>query len=441
MLTNLQEAIERIKVGGRDEADIQAIASATETGEIVLVSGSRAVGINGDLTDTSVLTGNKNVTGDRNVIIYGADAQALQSIISQHSSSGLFPEPDYSVNIETIKQIVREEIRLPRKEYGNSVGLGFNTLIELMQLPEVYSTVITFRVDFHTACEQINIIDKYKAVHDLLHTLEFQCYSVIVQEAKRFPDDEIALDNLRDYEANLQEILHSLQDIVQQESTVITGDRWLKDLKLARHQLQEAIEELDMQKLQNAIRILNRVLAIQPSQINTKLNTAARVLHLPSLVNAMTKMWEKLSASNVQQEKFQQFQEGVNAFSNLNSRLDALVKAHDYWQKLDLELRLIEANLERDLAELKDSWHYLKEWTASLFDQQADEWTMSFQQESQKLDAALDNQNPIMIKRHFRMYRRRASDRFFQVDVTLKHLCEELREIGVPLESILRMIE
>ncbi len=36
---------------------------------------------------------------------------------------------------ETIKRIVREELRLPQREYGDPVGLGLNALAELMQYP------------------------------------------------------------------------------------------------------------------------------------------------------------------------------------------------------------------------------------------------------------------------------------------------------------------
>ncbi|MBF2046884.1 MAG: hypothetical protein IGS54_05860 [Elainella sp. C42_A2020_010] len=87
------------------------------------------------------------------------------------------------------------------------------------------------------------------------------------------------------------------------------------------------------------------------------------------------------------------------------------------------------------------SWPDLKERTEALFDPTADQWTLAFQQDSQNLDAALHAKNPAKIKRYFRMYRRRASERFYQVDVTLRRLCEELREVGEPLASVLRMIE
>ncbi|WP_017302004.1 hypothetical protein [Nodosilinea nodulosa] len=114
---------------------------------------------------------------------------------------------------------------------------------------------------------------------------------------------------------------------------------------------------------------------------------------------------------------------------------------HDYWQEIDLELRRIESNLDQNLVELEMSWPDLKARSDRLFDAGADQWTLAFQQDSQNLDMALKAQNPIKIKRYFRLYRRRARERFYQVDVTLKRLCEELREVGEPLASVLRIIE
>lgn len=346
------------------------------------------------------------------------------------------------IDPETIKQIIREELRLPQKDYGNSVGLGLTALAELMHHPKVRSAVITFEADFRAACRWIDIIANYKELHDLLHTLEFQCYSGIIQESKRFLDqDETALDILIDHELTLQKILGEVKDVAGRETIATRELLWLKDLERAQAELHSAIEELDIRRLQRTIWLLNRVLAIQPSQINTNLNAAAKALQLPALVNAMNDIWKNLVESNLNQEKIQQFQKGVDVLAELNQRLAALVLGHDYWQGFDLELRRIEGNLDRDLIELEMSWPDLKERTEVLFDPTADQWTLAFQQDSQNLNAALSAQNPAKIKRYFRMYRRRASERFYQVDVTLKRLCEELRDVGEPLVSVLRMIE
>ena len=88
MSENLQEIVERVKAGSRNETDIQALATAIQAGKIVLASAPGAVGVGGDVTNSQVVPGNKNVIGDGNIVIYGADAQIIQSVLSHRSGSG-----------------------------------------------------------------------------------------------------------------------------------------------------------------------------------------------------------------------------------------------------------------------------------------------------------------------------------------------------------------
>ena len=347
----------------------------------------------------------------------------------------------YQADPETVKRIVREELRVADKNYGEPVSQGLNALVELMQVPAVKDAVITFRVVFQAACDQIDVIANYKALHDLLHTLEFQCYGVIVQAARRFPDDDLALEDLMEYELTLQDLLAELQQVAAQETIATNEVRWLAELQKARAELNSAIAQLELGPLKRTIWLLNRVLANQPDRINTKLTEAARSLRLPDLVEAMQFVAEHLAGAQLDAQKLQQFEQGVEVLEALNQRLGALVIGHDYWQSFDREMRRIEATLAQDLIELEMSWPYLQDQAGGLIDPEADTWTIAFQKDSQNLDEALEAQHPVKIRRYFRLYRKRASQRFFQVDVTLKRLCEELREVGGPLASILRMME
>ncbi|MBD2451490.1 hypothetical protein H6G76_31120 [Nostoc sp. FACHB-152] len=139
-------------------------------------------------------------------------------------------------------------------------------------------------------------------------------------------------------------------------------------------------------------------------------------------------------------DKASQFNDGVEALASLEHSLTILVHSHNDWQELDLELRRIEANIEQDIFELELSWPDLKAMAESLYSS-IDEWALLFQQDSENLDSAIASKNPVKVKRYFRSYRRRAGDRFFRVDMDLKRLCGNLRIVGEPLVSVLRLIE
>ena len=227
----------------------------------------------------------------------------------------------YQADPETVKRIVREELRVADKDYGEPVSQGLNALVELMQVPAVKDAVITFRVVFQAACDQIDVIANYKALHDLLHTLEFQCYGVIVQAARRFPDDELALEDLMEYELTLQDLLAELQQVAAQETIATNEVRWLAELQKARAELNSAIAQLELGPLKRTIWLLNRVLANQPDRINTKLTEAARSLRLPDLVEAMQFVAEHLAGAQLDAQKLHQFEQGVEVLEALNQRL------------------------------------------------------------------------------------------------------------------------
>jgi hypothetical protein len=289
-------------------------------------------------------------------------------------------------------------------------------------------------------CEQIDVVGNYKDLHDLLHTLEFQCYSGIVQVARRFPDEETALDDLMDYELTLQEIVTDVREVAVRGTLATNETLWIKDLERTTEELRGAIENLETRQLKRAVWLINRVLAIQPSRINTSLNTAARALRLPALVKAMTCVRDNLAHGELDPEKTSQFKDGVEALANLERSLAVLVRTHNDWQELDLELRRIEANLEQDIFELEMSWLDLKAMAESLYSTTIDNWALSFKKDSDNLDSAIAAQNPAKVKRCFRSYRSRAGQRFHRVDVDLKRLCGNLRIVGEPLASVLRMI-
>lgn len=389
------------------------------------------------LTDGLEIT--QTVRGDRTQTIGQVSGGA--AIASVEGEQIHIDNRTYQADPEAVKRMVREELRVAHTEYGQPVKQGLDALVALMRVPAVKAAVITFRVVFQAACEQIEVIANYKALHDLLHTLEFQCYSVIAQEAKRFPDDEMALDNLMAHELTLQTLIEELQQVSARETLASYEVRWLSELQTAQAELHNALEQMDVEPLKRTIWLLNRVLANQPDRINTNLTAAARSLRLPELVQAMQFIDEQLADIPLDTEKRQQFEQGVEVLDRLNQRLGALVIGHDYWQTFDREMRRIEATLSRDLIELEMSWPYLQNQAGGIVDAEADQWTIDFQKDSEYLDAAITEQHPVKIKRYFRRYRRRAGQRFFQVDVTLNRLCEELREVGGPLASVLRMME
>jgi hypothetical protein len=207
----------------------------------------------------------------------------------------------------------------------------------------------------------------------------------------------------------------------------------LRDLSLA-------ITTQDASRLDSALNTIKRILATEPSLINARLTEAARALPLSALLSAFTRVCNELGRADVDKARLSEFKSGVEALQKLTDELNRLIDDHDSWQTRDNEVRRIEATVDRDVADLRDMWSELKAWTEGQCQGVAESWAASLLQCSQKLDAAIADQDQHKIRQSFNTYRRRIGGRFFDIDVNLKKLCDELRKIGDPLARVLEML-
>lgn len=324
---------------------------------------------------------------------------------------------------------------------SQSIGAGLAALGDLLQVDdEVRADVIAFRADFMAASEQIALMADYKDIHDQLHSLQFHCFNPIAQDVRRLPDDEDAWESLSNYEITLQGIVGQLEAVAGRRAFPPNEVAWVADLAAAREDLAAAIERLDLKQLKKAVRLLNRVLTIQPSQVNARLNAAARSLRLSALAQGLTRVKGRLPSMALDADKVSQFEVGVVALAGLSSRLTGLVSEHDSWQAVDLELRRIETSLETDLTEIELSWDDMRALAEPLYAEAQETWATALKTDAAKLDAALAASDATKIKHFFRRYRRQAGERFYRVDIELKRMTDDLRKVGEPLAGVLRLL-
>ncbi len=321
------------------------------------------------------------------------------------------------------------------------IGEGLDALRLMMETTtDIHDAVVAFRTDFQVASEQIDALGMYKDLHDQLHALQVHCYNLIALEVRRNNSEDVAWDTLSNYELTLQGVTEQVRRIAYSSSLGAHETAWVSDLEQSQSEMSAAIEELDLQRLKKAARLLNRVLTIQPVQINARLSAAARMLRLETLVQALRRIRDRLPVNERTTPKGQQFEQAVGALGTLSIALAMQVNDHDLHQAVDLELRRIEATLDHDLYELEQSWSDLKGLAQPLYINSVDAWSTMVQSEANKLDGVLAAQDPVKMRHFFRRYRRQMGDRFYRVDVDLKRLCDDLRVIGEPLNAVLQIM-
>lgn len=323
---------------------------------------------------------------------------------------------------------------------GQRAGAGLQALSELALVsPQVRQAAGTFRATFEAALAQVDVMGDYKDLHDLLHQLQFHCYEGIVTEEQRFKDrDETTLDMFDSYHRNLRDIQTKLQEVADRKRVSDADITWFQDVDQAQTFLRGAVDNLDDDMLKKAISRLRRIIGLQPVRINKGLIDAARALRLPSLVQALQEMNNQLQTLQLDEQKTASFIQGMQALEGLATSLDSLLNEHDHWQTVDGEVRRVDSLIEQNLDELEMSWEDIKTRTIPLFIGNETDWAKNIQAAITKLDEALPAGNPANIRRAFKGFRREANSRFFQVDTDLKILCGSLRQIGEPLNAILR---
>lgn len=321
-------------------------------------------------------------------------------------------------------------------------GAGLEALTDLLQRStEARAAATSFQTDFLAAQQQLDVVGDYKHLHDILHRLQYQCYNSVAQSVGRFPADETAGDQLTDAQLTLEGIITEARQVAGR-AQVSAGDVvWVADLETAKTDLTAALDAGDGQPLSKVAWRLNRVLNQHPGRINGSLIQAARALRLPALVSALSQLASVLARLQLEQEKVDQVLVGVEAMGFLDAELTRQVGEHDQWQNVDQELRLIDSAVDRGaLADLELSWPDFKTRAAPLY-AGPPEWAAGLRKDGAAVDEALGASNPAKVKRAYRSFRRRASERFFRVDVDLRELCERLREVGAPLASVTRLIQ
>ena len=316
-----------------------------------------------------------------------------------------------------------------------AVDNSLSILAELVRRPDFKAKLVALQTDFEAAGSQIEFLTNYKDLHDLLHNLQFLCFSGLVQEAARFPHDPLALEILLDHELTLAGLIDDMREIAGRPGMPPSELDWIQDLATAHSQLQQTIAALDAESLRQAIWLIKRVLDLQPTRINERLNSTAHALRLATIKQAMLSIRKDLRRLKLPPKQVRSFESGVSALDDLGEHLAQLVEDHDRWQAVDLELRRIEATMMHDLGEIRSSWPELKVRVDILCQQPNAVWIERIRRDGLDLDAALIDANPAQIRRSFLRYRRRIGNRFFQVDADLKSLCHELRHVGQPLTS------
>lgn len=314
---------------------------------------------------------------------------------------------------------------------------ALTALVDLMRSPAVFAVVSQCKSNLEQAQAQVGTLAELKDMHDLLHRLQFDCYNIILYNAKSFPAVESAYETISAHRDILNTLLNGILRAAEKPSFANEDMGWLDLLRKCADAVSLAVDNMDAGALTKAIGLLKRILAQQPSRINTRLNDKAQTLRLSDLVRDLNTVREKLShVPDADAAKVTQFNAGVDALASLEASLKFVVSDHNKWQAVEDDLRLFDADVDQGVADWQSFWPDVKSKVNALCVAGA-AWSADLQTAQTRVDQFIAGNGDLQIRTSFRAFRNKASARFYEVDANLKEMCNQLRTLGEPLNNVL----
>jgi hypothetical protein len=325
--------------------------------------------------------------------------------------------------------------------------------LDSLDTAEVKAQLSQFRALFREARNQIGLLGRYKAFHDALQELEVP-FNAIERDRKRLLASAEAWDELRDP-------LEELQQRIGQTLEVLAVDRLRDEFALSRRRLTEAAAALtaalagEHARLDAAMQHVRRVIGLDLSSANNRLIATARELGLGAVVAALRAVLgnlgrggaeagiERSEAGGGAPRGIDELTRLVASLADLHGALEALVREHDQWQEIDNNLRLLVGSSAGAADELAVSWPLLRTSLAEVVQAGgAASWTRGVDAAAQALDGELARgADAGKCVASLRSLWRRCNQRFVDVDKQLLRTCEELRQVGDTLDSVLEVID
>jgi hypothetical protein len=342
---------------------------------------------------------------------------------------------------EDATQLDWASLQLYARASDTAPSPGGRVSVDHLRAPQVREELSQFRALFSGTRTQIELLGQYKALHDVLQEVEAP-FSAIVRDQKRLAASREAWDELCDP-------IESLQLMLQNAIKILAGARLCDEFDMTRRRLTDAAASLtaaiggESKKLDGAVFAIRRVLGLDLSTANNRLLTTARDLRLDAVVAALRSVLAGLGVGRTTGASVDELARLVGALDELHDRLEALVREHDQWQAIGNDLRHFVDSGQPGLDELRHSWPTVQEsLTAVLASANGADWTGVIGSAAKDLDGALGrSDDPCKWISQLRALFRRANQRFVEVDKLLLRTCEELRQVGDTLDSVLKVID
>jgi hypothetical protein len=323
---------------------------------------------------------------------------------------------------------------------------GLNILIGMKDVPAVRETVGQVRAQLEATNEQIDILKKYKELHDCLHELEVRLSAIadVVARAK----EAAARRSLGIYAKDLRWLAERARGAIPNLPSKQSEEIWVPDLDTCAEDIESARVSIETahDRLASVPNKLRRLLTEAP-RINSALAQLADLLKLDSFSKTMDAIADRIRPDTRPDDvALLQLMTGSAAVNVLRSRITQLVHEHYEWQFLSTQLAAADTSPDHQPDLKIFRWSQFKTKLTALCDLAPQEESS---QELRKLmdrwvEAAsatqLGDTGITAAEDAFAEFSHACKLHFFEVDKQLKELCLKMTEVAMPLTVLLTVI-
>jgi TIR domain len=349
--------------------------------------------------------------------------QLLQAIDEYCPSAAKSDEPDND-KIQTVKTALETILRIVQK---NKV-LRDSELLSLAR--------------------NLKKLQAYKTLHDVLQRVQLERYPYILPPIKRLGDDPTVADELSPHIDALGRLcvvagkaVEGLKDI---GASFGPERSWIQTLSSAVKNLEAAVEKFDSRAARGATLIIRQVLSQQPARMDDELRKTAQSLPLDNLVLTISKV---ASVPGLSETESGVVNLAKVKLESLHGDLGGRVAVHNRWQDVENQLWSADNAIEGTPPTISEEFELLWENANSIIAPlwnlaPSAQWVVETRVFSAEVDALLKATpvNAQAVKKKYQLFRKEAVKQFFEVDASLKSFCDQILDLGAPVDILLAQL-
>ncbi|MCK1274108.1 trypsin-like peptidase domain-containing protein [Bradyrhizobium sp. 61] len=298
----------------------------------------------------------------------------------------------------------------------------------------------SYRGDVQIILQQVHVVEQYKALHGILHNLQFKLEAIDL--ALRLPATDVRAN------ASLERFAEEIRDYAQDAEERIRGldteqveMGWINALKARSEEMLEVADPAaSMDDRGQVYTTLRSVVTTAAPQINRSLAEAAGKLGLLGLTSMID---EVVCVENPNPAESQDLMNGAAAIGAVRICVAGLIKEHFAWQAVSTEVEGAKNSIRHQPQGKIFQWPLFEKRLRALCGMYPEElWSKRLLDRLDKWIGATPNAQPDATEREqgkiaLHTFSGSCDDRFYRLDESVKAMSEKIVQLAPSLNRLL----